>query len=91
MEQLVQYQYADDSDTTARERMINFQSDFMTVAPMLFEAKALTKVIYKKKTHTHTKLVMSAGVTQQNGLYPEALPERGVFLLLFSAFQNIKG
>ena len=31
-EQLVQYQYADDSDTTARERMIDFQSDFMTVA-----------------------------------------------------------
>ncbi|CAH3107518.1 unnamed protein product, partial [Porites lobata] len=43
VEQLVQYQYADDSDTTARDRMINFQSDFMTVAPMLFEAKALTK------------------------------------------------
>ena len=91
VEQLVQYHYADDSDTTARDRMINFQSDFMTVAPMLFEAKALTKVIYKKNTHTHTKLVMSAGVTHQNGLYPEALPERGVFLLLFSAFQNIKG
>ena len=89
VEQLVQYQYADDSDTTARDRMINFQSDFMTVAPMLFEAKALTKVIYKK--NTHTQLVMNAGVTHQNGLYPEALPERGVFLLLFSAFQNIKG
>ncbi|KAM7430419.1 hypothetical protein ABFA07_018858 [Porites harrisoni] len=43
VEQLVQYQYADDSDTTARERMIDFQSDFMTVAPMLFEAKALRK------------------------------------------------
>ena len=54
VEQLVQYQYADDSDTTARDRMIDFQSDFMTVAPMLFEAKALRKVIYKKKTHTHT-------------------------------------
>ena len=88
VEQLVQYQYADDSDTTARDRMINFQSDFMTVAPMLFEAKALTKVIYKK--NTHTQLVMNAGVTHQNGLYPEALLERGVFLLLFSAFQNIK-
>ena len=34
---------------------------------------------------------MNAGVTHQNGLYPEALLERGVFLLLFSAFQNIKG
>ena len=89
VQQLVQYQYADDSDTTATDRMINFQSDFMTVAPMLFEAKALTKVIYKK--NTHTQLVMNAGVTHQNGLYPEALPERGVFLLLFSAFQNIKG
>ena len=56
VEQLVKYQYADDSDTTARDRMIDFQSDFMTVAPtMLFEAKALTKVIYKKKTHTHRK------------------------------------
>ena len=53
VEQLVQYQYADDSDTTARDRMIDFQSDFMTVAPMLFEAKALKKVIYKKNTHTH--------------------------------------
>ena len=52
VEQLVQYQYADDSDTTARDRMIDFQSDFMTVAPMLFEAKALTKVIYKKNTRT---------------------------------------
>ena len=89
VQQLVQYQYADDSDTTATDRMINFQSDFMTVAPMLFEAKALTKVIYKK--NTHTQLVMNAGVTHQNGLYPEVLPERGVFLLLFSAFQNIKG
>ena len=89
VEQLVQYQYADDSDTTARDRMINFQSDFMTVAPMLFEAKALTKVIYKK--HTHTKCVMSTGVTHQNGLKREALPKRGGFLLLFSAFQNIKG
>ena len=66
VEQLVQYQYADDSDTTTRDRMINFQSDFMTVAPMLFEAKALRKVIYKK--HTHTKLVMSTGVTHQSGL-----------------------
>ena len=54
VEQLVQYQYADDSDTTARDRMIDFQSDFMTVAPMLFEAKALTKVIFKKKKNTHT-------------------------------------
>ena len=33
---------------------------------------------------------MSTGVTDQNGLYPEALQERGVFLL-FSGFQNIKG
>ena len=83
VEQLVQYQYADDSDTTARERMIDFQSDFMTVAPMLFEAKALRKVIYNKKDmHTHTKLVMSTGVTHQNGLYPEALPERGVFFFV---------
>ena len=55
VEQLVQYQYADDSDTTARDRMIDFQSDFMTVAPMLFEAKALRKVIYKK-THTQNLL-----------------------------------
>ena len=46
--------------------MIDFQSDFMTVAPMLFEAKALRKVIYKN--NTHTKLVMSTGVTHQNGL-----------------------
>ena len=91
VQQLVQYQYADDSDTTATDRMINFQSDFMTVAPMLFEAKALTKVLYKKKTHTHTKLVMSTGVTHQNGLKREALRKRGVFLLLFSTFQNIKG
>ena len=66
VEQLVQYQYAGDSDTTARDRMIDFQSDFMTVAPMLFEAKALRKVIYKN--NTHTKLVMSTGVTHQNGL-----------------------
>ena len=87
VEQLVQYQYADDSDTTARERMIDFQSDFMTVAPMLFEAKALRKVIYNKKDmHTHTKLVMSTGVTHQNGLYPEALPERGVFFCCICCF-----
>ena len=63
VEQLVQYQYADDSDTTARDRMIDFQSDFMTVAPMLFEAKALWKVINFQKKRTHTKLVMSTGVT----------------------------
>ena len=87
VEQLIQYQYADDSDTTARERMIDFQSDFMTVAPMLFEAKALRKVIYNKKDmHTHAKLVMSTGVTHQNGLYPEALPERGVFFCCICCF-----
>ena len=89
VEQLVQYQYADDSDTTARDRMIDFQSDFMTVAPMLFEAKDLRKVIYKKKSHT-PKTCYEHGATHQNGLKREALPERGVFLL-FSAFQNIKG
>ena len=90
VEQLVQYQYADDSDTTARERMIDFQSDFMTVAPMLFEAKALTKVIYKKNTHTHKTCYERGGYSAKRPL-PGGSARKGSFLLLFSAFQNIKG
>ena len=42
VEELVKYQYADHSDTKARDRMI--ESDFMTVAPMTFEAIALAEV-----------------------------------------------
>ena len=48
LEELVQYQYTDHSHPhnkiTATERMIAFQNDFMVVAPMIFEAKALAKV-----------------------------------------------
>ena len=42
VDELVKYQYADLSDTKARDRMI--ESDFMTVAPMTFEAIALAEV-----------------------------------------------
>ena len=42
VDELVKYQYADHSDTKARDRMI--ESDFMTVAPMTFEAIALAEV-----------------------------------------------
>ena len=46
--ELVQYQYTNHSHphnkTTARERLIELQNDFMVVAPMIFEAKALAKV-----------------------------------------------
>ena len=46
--ELVQYQYTDHSHPhnkiTARERMIDLQNDFMVVAPMISEAKALAKV-----------------------------------------------
>ncbi|CAH3146091.1 unnamed protein product [Porites evermanni] len=41
VDELVKYQYADLSDTKARDRMI--ESDFMTVAPMTFEAIALAE------------------------------------------------
>ena len=40
--ELVKYQYAGNSDTKKRDRMI--ESDFMTVAPMTFEAIALAEV-----------------------------------------------
>ena len=86
-EQLVQYQYADDSDTTARERMIDFQSDFMTVAPMLFEAKALRKVIYNKKDmHTHTKPVMSTGLLIKTDFTRRLCPKGEFFFLVFVVF-----
>ena len=42
VDELVKYQYADLSDTKARDRII--ESDFMTVAPMTFEAIALAEV-----------------------------------------------
>ena len=42
VDELVKYQYTDLSDTKARDRMI--ESDFMTVAPMTFEAIALAEV-----------------------------------------------
>ena len=42
VDELVKYQYADHSDTKARDRTI--ESDFMTVAPMTFEAIALAEV-----------------------------------------------
>ncbi|CAH3146094.1 unnamed protein product, partial [Porites evermanni] len=41
VDELVKYQYADHSDTLKRDRMI--ESDFMTVAPMTFEAIALAE------------------------------------------------
>ena len=79
IEQLVQYQYADDSDTTVRERMIDFQSDFMTVAPMLFEAKALRKVIYKKKkTYTHKTCYEYGGYSSKRPL-PIGSARKGSF------------
>ena len=83
VEQLVQYQYADDSDTTARDRMINFQSDFMTVAPMLFEAKALTKVIYKK-THTHTTCYERGGYSSKRPLSGGSARKGSFFVVVFS-------
>ena len=42
VDELVKYQYADHSDTKARYRTL--ESDFMTVAPMTFEAIALAEV-----------------------------------------------
>ena len=87
VEQLVQYQYADDSDTTARERMIDFQSDFMTVAPMLFEAKALRKVIYNKKDmHTHTKPVMSTGLLIKTDFTRRLCPKGEFFFRCICCF-----
>ena len=48
VEELVQYQYTDHSHPhnkiTTRERMTDLQNDFMVVAPVIFEAKALAKV-----------------------------------------------
>ena len=81
VEQLVQYQYAGDSDTTARDRMIDFQSDFMTVAPMLFEAKALRKVIYKKK-HTHKTCYEHGGYSSKRPLTGGSA-RKGSFFVVF--------
>ena len=33
---------------------------------------------------------MNAGVTHQNGLYPEALPERGVFFVVVFSLPEYK-
>ena len=48
VEELVKFHYADHDDpnnkTTIREMMTDFESDFMSVAPALFEADALAKV-----------------------------------------------
>ena len=65
VDELVKYQYADLSDTKARDRMI--ESDFMTVAPMTFEAIALAEVfsiaIFNTLTHKPYKcLSHNAGI-----------------------------
>ena len=65
VDELVKYQYADHSDTKARDRMI--ESDFMTVAPMTFEATALAEVfsvaIFNTLTHKpHKCLSHNAGI-----------------------------
>ena len=48
VEELVRFHYTDhddpDNKTTIREMMIDFESDFMTVAPAMFQAHALAKV-----------------------------------------------
>lgn len=48
VEDLVKYQYTDHDDpnnkTTIRDMAINFQGDFMTVAPAMLEVSALAKV-----------------------------------------------
>ena len=48
IEELVRFHYTDhddpDNKTTIREMMIDFESDFMTVAPAMFQADALAKV-----------------------------------------------
>ena len=48
VEELVRFHYTghDDPDnkTTIREMMVDFESDFMSVAPAMFEADALAKV-----------------------------------------------
>lgn len=47
VEELVRFHYTDhddpDNKTTIREMMIDFESDFMTVAPAMFQADALAK------------------------------------------------
>ena len=63
--ELVKYQYAGNSDTKKRDRMI--ESDFMTVAPMTFEAIALAEVfsvaIFNTLTHKpHKCLSHNAGI-----------------------------
>ena len=83
VEQLVQYQYAGDSDTTARDRMIDFQSDFMTVAPMLFEAKALRKVIYKK-THSHKACYEHGGYSSKRPQTGGSARKGSFFVVVFS-------
>ena len=65
VDELVKYQYADHSDTLKRDRMI--ESDFMTVAPMTFEAIALAEVfsvaIFNTLTHKPPKcLSHNAGI-----------------------------
>ena len=48
IEELVKFHYTDhddpDNKTTIRQMMIDFESDFMSVAPAMFEAEALAKV-----------------------------------------------
>ena len=48
VEELVRFHYTDhddpDNKTTIREMMVDFESDFMSVAPAMFEADALAKV-----------------------------------------------
>ena len=48
IEKLVRFHYTDhddpNSNTAIREMMIDFESDFMSVAPAMFEAEALAKV-----------------------------------------------
>ena len=48
IEELVRFHYTDhddpDNKTAIREMMIDFESDFMTVAPAMFQAHALAKV-----------------------------------------------
>ena len=65
VDELVKYQYTDHSDTKARDRMI--ERDFMTVAPMTFEAIALAEVfsvaIINTLTHKSQKcLSHNAGI-----------------------------
>ena len=61
VEELVRFHYTDhddpDNKTAIREMMIDFESDFMSVAPAMFEADALAKVKKKLRSRGENKSV----------------------------------